>query len=371
MALTDFVAGQVLTAQQLDDSFAAVDWNENVIINGAMQVAQRATSSAGITASGYFTADRWNTELITLGTWTQSVEADAPTGSGFRNSLKMLCTTADASPAASDLLNVQQRSEGLNVQQFAKGTASAKTFCMSFWVKSNVTGTYIVQLLDVPNSRSVSASYTISAAATWEKKTITFPADVTGAFANTSGQNLQTRFWLAAGSDRTSGTLQTTWGSSVTTTGYAVGQTNLASAINNYWQVTGVQVQPERASQFAFLNYGEVLAQCQRYFIKYTSEAAAFTAWTLGLATSGTAANAFFALPVTMRAAPDALTYTTLGVAEGGLGLIAVTAANLQYVSDKTFSIGLSVAAGLTQHRPIQLFSNNSTSAFVAVSAEI
>ena len=100
--------------------------DRNVVINGAMQVAQRGTSTASITASAYYTADRFATANTTLGTWTQSVEADAPTGSGFRNSLKMLCTTADASPAAGDGLRIDQNIEGQNLQQFLKGTASAK-----------------------------------------------------------------------------------------------------------------------------------------------------------------------------------------------------------------------------------------------------
>lgn len=265
MALTTFVAGQVLQAQQLNDSFAAVDWNENVVINGAMQVAQRGTSTASITTGGYYTADRWLFQPSAMGTWTQTLETDAPTGSGFRNSLKVLCTTADATPAASDFVQFQQSFEGQNLQQFAKGTSAAKSFCLSFWVKSNVTGTYVALLVDADNTRQVSAQYTISASATWEKKTITFPADTTGAFDNDNNGSLILRWYLGAGTDRTSGTLRTNWATTVTAD-LAVGQTNVASAINNYWQITGVQLQPSRESQFLFQDYGTVLAQCQRYF---------------------------------------------------------------------------------------------------------
>ena len=304
MALTDFVAGQVLTAQQLDDSFAAVDWNENVIINGAMQVAQRATSVASITTGGYYTADRFRQAVTNLGTWTQSVEADAPTGSGFRNSLKVLCTTADAAPAASDLMLIQQKVEGQNLQQFAKGTALARTFNLSFWVKSNVTGTYIANLLDLDNTRSVSASYTINASATWEKKTITFPADTTGVFDNDNNASLDLFFWLGAGTDNTSGTLNTTWASTVNAN-RAVGQVNLASAINNYWQITGLQLQPERATQFAFMDYGTVLAQCQRYYQRI-KQAATFTYYGFGQAVSTTVGLVRIPFPTVMRTAPTA-----------------------------------------------------------------
>jgi hypothetical protein len=248
--------------------------NRNVIINGAMQVAQRGTSTAGIVAGGYYTADRWNIDWSNLGTWTQSVEADAPTGSGFRNSLKMLVTTADAAPAAADRLFVNQRLEGQNVQQFLKGTASAKSFALTFWVKSNVTGTYVASIRDNDNSRVCSSTYTISASATWEKKTIVFPADTTGAFDNDNGESLMMRFWLGAGSDYTSGTLNTTWATS-TTANIAVGQTNVAAATNNYWQVTGVQLEAGAvATPFEFESYGDTLAKCQRYFWRSTSTAA-------------------------------------------------------------------------------------------------
>jgi hypothetical protein len=261
--------GQVLVADSgVTNGVAWVDpqTNRNVVINGAMQVAQRGTSSAGITSNGYYTADRWVSDISTMGTWTSSVENDAPTGSGFRKSLKMLCTTADASPAANDVAGVYTGLEGQNVQQFLKGTASAKQFALSFWVKSNVTGTYIAELYDADNTRQVSASYSISASATWEKKTITFPADTTGAFDNDNGASIYAVFNLGVGSGRSSGTLNTVW-NSVTSANRAVGQTNVAAAINNYWQITGVQLEAGAvATPFEVEDYGTTLAKCQRYF---------------------------------------------------------------------------------------------------------
>jgi hypothetical protein len=241
---------------------------KNLIINGAMQVAQRSTSVTGVTATSYNTADRWLASASSLGTWTQSVETDAPTGSGFRKSVKMLCTTADASPAASDLLLFNQQIEGQNLQHIAKGTSSAKQLTVSFWVKSNVTGTYIVYLYDNDNNREVSASYTISASATWEKKTITFPADTTGAFDNDNGASLQLGFWLAVGSDRSSGTLNTSWNNAVAAN-RAAGQTNVAAATNNYWQITGVQLEVgSTATEFEFKPYDYQLKECYRYYQK-------------------------------------------------------------------------------------------------------
>jgi hypothetical protein len=276
--------------------------NRNVIINGAMQVAQRGTSTASVTTSGYYTADRFNGLVSSMGTWTQSVEADAPTGSGFRNSLKMLCTTADASPAAGDLLVIQQAIEGQNLQNFLKGTASAKQFSLSFWVKSNVTGTYIAELFDTDNTRSVSASYTVSVSGTWEKKTITFPADTTGAFDNDNGGSLALNHWLGAGTTFTSGTLATTW-ATTTSANRAVGQTNLAAATSNYWQITGVQLEVGAvATPFEFEDYSTTLAKCQRYYNLFVSGDA--KVFGVGYYFNTSQVETVISFPVTMRTAP-------------------------------------------------------------------
>jgi hypothetical protein len=267
------VAGDVLTAafwnQQVRDNItelAGAPFARNILYNGAMQISQRGISTASITSSGYYTADRWNVAIGTLGTWTQSVTADAPTGRGFVNSLKMLCTTADASPAAGDFMLFKQILEGYDVQRIAKGTSSASPLTLSFWVKANVTGTYIIEIADNTNNRRIAASYTINASATWEYKTILIAADTTGTLANDANGALEVVWWLGAGSTFSSGTLQTTWGTTVNAN-RAVGQTNLASATNNYWQITGVQLETGSvATGFEFLPYGDELARCRRYY---------------------------------------------------------------------------------------------------------
>jgi hypothetical protein len=296
--LNNRLPDSVITDDELERPF------RNLIINGAMQVAQRSTSVTGITGDSYNTADRWFLGALNLGTWTQSVENDAPTGSGLRKSVKMLCTTADSTPAASDLLVFVQRLEGQNLQAIRKGTSSAKELTVSFWVKSNVTGTYIVNLIDNDNSRSVSKSYTISASATWEKKTITFPADTTGALDNDNAYSFQLSFWLAAGSNFSSGTLNTSW-ASTTQANRAVGQTNLAAATNNYWQITGVQLEVGAvATPFEFKPFAQDLAECQRYYyITKTNEPT-------GNCNSTTQAVFSCRLPITMRAVPS-LTFPT------------------------------------------------------------
>ena len=276
--------------------------NRNLLYNGAMQVAQRGTSVAGITGGGYNTADRWGMQQTTLGTWTQSVENDAPTGSGFRKSLKMLVTTADAAPAAGDLIAIAQPLEGQDLQRIAKGTASAQQLSMSFWVKSNVTGTYVSWLYDADNTRSVSATYAISASATWERKTITFPADATGVFDNDNAASLNLYFQLAAGSNFTSGTLNTTW-AAYTAANAAPGQVNVAAASSNYWQVTGVQLEVgTAATPFEFKPFGQELQECQRYFYMHASGTAKAICMAANVATTTAEGTIFF--PTSMRAAP-------------------------------------------------------------------
>jgi hypothetical protein len=310
--------GQVLVADSgVTNGVAWVDpqTNRNVIINGAMQVHQRGTSTAGITGGGYYTADRWNHNLSTCGTWTSSIENDAPTGSGFRKSLKMLVTTANTSPSFG---NFRQVFEGQNVQQFLKGTSSAKQFTLSFWVKSNVTGTFVVEMYDLDNSRFISNAYTISAAATWEKKTMIFPADTIGAFDNDNLDSFYIGWGLGFSSTFNSGTLPTAWGSVTNANRYA-GQTNVAAAVNNYWQITGVQLEAGAvATPFEFEQISTTIAKCQRYYWRSTT----------GLTTDGNSRHAHFrrlnsytmiatghcAFPVTMRAEPTVGLYNGNGV---------------------------------------------------------
>jgi hypothetical protein len=286
-----------MTINRLNQDVTYLPAFRNLIINGAMQVAQRGTSVTGITITGYYTADRCGIGQDTLGTWTQSVENDGPTGSGFTKSLKMLCTTASASPASNGFSRFQFRMEGQNLQSIRKGTANAQQLTLQFWVKSNVTGTYIAELRDDDNSRQVSAAYSIASSGAWEKKTIIFPADTTGVLDNDNASSLRVHLWLGAGTNFTSGTLNTSWNSTVTAN-TAVGQTNLAAATNNYWQVTGVQLEVGAvATPFEFKPFAQDLQECQRYYQVIGNGAA-------GGADISDRINVGISLVTPMRAAP-------------------------------------------------------------------
>ena len=255
-----------MVENQMPQSLIADNINfRNIIINGDMSLSQRSTSVSSITGSGYNTVDRYTLQLSSQGTWTQSQSTDVPTGQGFAKSLKMDCTTADASPSASDEFSLRQKIEGQNLQYLKKGTSSAESTTVSFWVKSNKIGTYICELRDSDNSRQINKSYTISSANTWEKKTITYDGDTTGALDNDNARSLDVVWWLGAGSNFTSGTLQTSWGS-IVAANRAVGQVNLADSTSNEWYITGVQLEAGTASDFEFLPVDVNLARCQRYY---------------------------------------------------------------------------------------------------------
>ena len=265
---------RITTANAIADSsvqnikMSNIVQSKNIIINGDMSLAQRATSTSSITSSNYYTVDRFRTSYDTAGTWTQSQATDVPTGQGFATSFKMDCTTANGSLSAGSFLAIQSKFEGQNLQYLKKGTSSAESLTLSFWVKSNKTGTYIANLYDADNNRYIAKSYTISSANTWEKKTLTYAGDTSGAFGNDNATSLELKFILAAGTNYTSGTLATSW-QSATNANTAVGQVNLADSTSNEWYVTGVQLEAgTTASEFEFLPADVNLQRCQRYFEK-------------------------------------------------------------------------------------------------------
>jgi hypothetical protein len=342
----------------------------NLLINGAMQVTQRSavgTAVTGITSGGFKTADRWDLNLSSLGTWIQTTLADAPTGSGFCNCIKLDCSTAQASPAGGAEMQIRQKIEGQNLQAIRKGTASAQTVTLSFWVKSFQTGTFICELEDGDNNRNVSKSYTVNASNTWEYKTVTFPADTTGAFDNDANASLVVIWWLGAGSNFTSGTLATTW-VTPTTANRAVGQTNVASATTGEWFMTGAQLTVGSvATPFEFKSYADDLRDCQRYFYKAT-----FTGGSLAFATGYAAtANIFYwsaAFPVTMRGVPS-LAQSSM-IVDANVGGGALTGAMTTKTTAYTYGAYSGITTSLTAGQGGILQSSSSAS-YIQADAEL
>jgi len=244
-----------------------------LIINGDMAVAQRGTSTASITSSGYYTADRIRFGVSSFGTWTSTQESltsgNAYTD-GFSNAFKIDCTTANASPGASVSITIGQKFEGQDLQLLKKGTANAEKITVAFWIKATKTGTFIAELYDHDNTRSCSKAYTVSSSNTWEHKVINFPADTTGTLDDDNANSLTLFLWQGAGSSFTSGTLNTSW-ASATNANRAVGQVNNADSTSNNVHITGLQMEVGEYTSstlppFQHESFGDNLARCQRYF---------------------------------------------------------------------------------------------------------
>jgi hypothetical protein len=231
-----------------------------------MQVAQRGTSSTGVTGGGLYTTDRFRWASNGEETVSLSQATDAP--DGFATSFKVEVTTADSTVEVNDRAAVETRLEGQDLQQLKFGSASAESFTVSFYVKSSVTGNYNLHIASEGFSRDITSAYTINSANTWEYKTITFVGDTATAIANDNTEGLRLEFHLHAGSTYTS-TDSTSWGN------YADGRrayghtASFIGTLNATWQITGVQLEVGTvATPFEHRSYGEELALCQRYYEK-------------------------------------------------------------------------------------------------------
>lgn len=278
---------------------------KNLIINGDMNIAQRGTSATGLgnNDTGYHTVDRWGIWENGSPTYefTQTQDTDVPTGQGFANSLKMACTTADATLSADDAFAFRYKIEGQMLQHLKYGTSNAEQITMSFWVKSNKTGTYIVNPWA---SSEISKAYTIDSADTWEKKTITFDANTIDTISNNNSTGLTIYMFMLAGTDRTSGTLNTTW-SALTTANRAVGQVNLADSTSNYINITGVQLEVgDTATPFEHRPYDMELQRCYRYYQKIDATGANYGFYSTGVYINSTGCRGVLPVENVFRAFP-------------------------------------------------------------------
>ena len=257
-------------ARELAELGAAYDSgalsNRNLIINGAMEVAQRGTAAHN-EGSGYFSLDRWYQQKSNQDQFTYSVEQVSDGPSGFSKCLRVTTSTAETALASDEFGRIYQAIEGQNLVRVGFGTADAKPLTVSFYVKSSITGNFSCSLYINDANVVYSQAYTINAANTWEYKTLSIPAYTTAGpnLDNTQGAILN--FGLFAGSGINTAT--TNW-TSYSTTYLLGGQTaNLAATLNDSWRITGVQLEVgTEATPFEHRSFGEELERCQRYFYK-------------------------------------------------------------------------------------------------------
>ena len=356
----------------------------NMVINGAMNVAQRSASVTGIGATtGYFTCDRWRLACgNTAGRLTASQTADGPNGISA-NCLKLDCTTADTSIAASELLIIQHLLEGQNVQRIGKGVAGAKQITVSFYAKANAAFTFVCQLADIDNSRNISKLFNVTT--DWVRQELTFPADVddgSSPFDDNNATSLELNIWLHAGATYTGGTLATAWANN-TAANRAAGIDSFYSSTDNNFFLTGVQMEVGPvATDFEQEDISTTLAKCQRYYQRIQADSDTykhfglhFCAVDAGGTSYGTAA---IPLVTTMRAIPTLVT-------TGTVSNYSVLAKNTNFactalsidtgIDDGTISgnmyINAYTGSGNTAGAAGALRANNTASAFIAVDAEL
>lgn len=294
--------------------------NRNFVINGAMQISQRATSVTGIgttdTSGTYHTLDRFvvlaNNTAGRL-TMSQSTVTDLP---GFANALKLDCTTADTSIAADEYFLFATRLEAQNLQSLKKGTSSAEPVTVSFYVKGNANATYVLEIFDNDNSRTINKTFSVTSS--WNRVSITFPGDTGGSgLGDDTDIGLQLVFWLHAGSNSTSGSLQTSWGA-YTQANRAVGISSIVDSTDRTLEITGLQMEiGEVATPFEHEEFSTTLAKCQRYYQRIESNGT-YDAIMDGMHLVASQFYAMHTFPVQMRAEPTMGENGTISVLSNG-----------------------------------------------------
>jgi len=337
--------------------------NRNCIINGAMNVAQRATSSTGLGASsGYFVCDRWRLGTGIDGRLTMSQDSSAP--SGFANSLKLDCTTADTSIASDSTVFLEYRKEGQNLQGFAKGTSDAKPFALSFYVKGNASATYCAELFDKDNSRHVAKTFSVTT--DWTRVELSYPADTTGALDDDNADSLALYIWLHAGSDFSSGTLPATWASN-TNANRAAGISNFFDSTDRTFFLTGVQLEVgQNPTSFEHEPIERTLLKCQRYYNRTLDDIAYGQIGGSFMRGNSDKTKGVIEYPVEMRAKPSvSVIGTNAGafvVQQGDTGLSGTIEFGSQWStgSDKRSSwLDFEGATSGTEGYACQLYRNN------------
>jgi hypothetical protein len=304
---------------------------KNRIINGAMVIDQRnAGASLTVTANGY-SLDRWQTTASQSSKYSVQQNAGSVTPPvGFKNYLGVTSLSA-YSLGAGDYFSIAQRIEGFNTADLDFGTANAKTFTLSFWVRSSLTGTFGGAFSNSSYARSYPYTYTISLANTWEYKTVTVAGDTTGTWVGaTNGIGLIVEFGLGVGT-----TYSGTAGAWASGGGFdsATGATSVVGTNGATFYITGVQLEVgSSATGFEYRQYGTELSLCQRYY-----ETAG--QGILGLTNSATGIVFGYSFQVVKRASPTlniinasqtwpfigTATYTSSSVSVGDAGIVSAS----------------------------------------------
>ena len=346
--------------------------NRNRIINGAMVHDQRNAGAAQSSISGgssVYLVDRWKYYSNQSGKFNSQQNAASVTPpTGFSYYLGLTSASAYTS-VSSDEFTLTQSVEGYNVADLEYGTSSAKTSTLSFYVRSSLTGTHSGAIQNGAANRSYPFSFTISAANTWEYKTITFAGDTSGTWLKTDGQGLNVTFNLGSHS----GSLGTAGAWAGSNLKGVTGSVSVVGTSGATFYLTGVQLEVgEKATPFEHRSYGDELARCQRYFRRFCEGVQYASAPSSGYGVSSTSAYHSVDLSPEMRSVPTLAAFSNLRTDDvsGGQAITALSLVSSMSSTEAVF-LNATSASGLTQYRPYALLANNTTGAKLDLSAEL
>ena len=341
--------------------------NRNIIINGAMNVAQRGTSQTGIASGGYYTLDRYKIQISnTAGRLTMTQDSSAP--EGFANSMKLDCTTADTSIASDELLFIQHSIEGQNLQTLQKGTSSAVPVTASFYVKGNASATYTVELEDRDNTRYNSQEFPVTT--DWVRISRTFVADTTGTLDDDNAESLRLNFWLHGGSNYTGGThTDNVWH---TTDNQRVGDgaSSFFDSTDRTFFLTGVQLEVgQNPTEFEHEPFERTLDKCRRYAFVMGGDGV-YERYAVGYNQSSTQARCVTFYPTTMRTTPTTTKTDPLIVAHRSTPQ-SVDSISVDYNSKTVGHIQYNVSSGLNAGEGCHIVANNNANARLTFDSEL
>ena len=368
-AITDASGGNTATI----NSYTPTESNmagRNRIINGDMRIDQRNAGASVATQSGsLYTVDRWNAVASLVSKYSVQQNAGSVTPpEGFTNYLGATSQSSYSVPAAG-IYCVRQQVEGFNTADFGWGTANAKTVTLSFWVRSSLTGTFGGSMRNSAANRSYPFTYTISAANTFEYKTVTVPGDTTGTWLTDNSTGISIFFSLGAGA-----TLSGTAGAwAAANYVSATGAVSVVGTNGATFYITGVQLEAGSvATPFERRQYGQELALCQRYFYKWANDAGSHV-YTIGLQAygSGGAFGKLFDFPVIMRALPTAVASGSFQPynSTGSLQTAFTNTGDLNVTTNSISTGNWSGSSGLSAGNATMLRVN--TDAVITLSAEL
>ena len=356
--------------------------HRNLIINGAMNVAQRGVSTTSVSASGYYACDRMRTYCyVGSERYTVSQETDAPTGSGFTKSFKIQTTTADTTPNTGTFLAFQYNKEGQDLQHLLKGTSSAKPLTFSFWVKGNTNYTPVAELKDNTNNRINVQTFNVTSS--WTKIVLTYVGDTTGTIDDDNTAGLHLNIWLKASAFYSGGTspAQNTWvPQSSQNIRAALLTFDIAASTSNYFQITGLQLEVgDTATSFEHRSFGDELTRSYRYYRRFGANGAlptpgAYNRFSFGYSPSSVDVRFPFQLDPPMRINPANSNFSKSGsfaIQPGSIGSYTLTCDDNSCSPNMMIALMGSTSVSSGTGSAVSLHANNDTSAYIEISAEL